>query len=250
MRTCLTIILLALVGAMPAHAIDMPASCGSVVVKRMALNLPRTKLKFVGNILSGLPDVSGGLPGDLSLSLSYEPEADPDNELLAVTLPAGSFQAVGGGVTYTDNTASVGGILLVKIGKLDPGQGTRKIVVKYKGAALDADHAGSLRATVSTTGGCARSCPSVCTLATTGRTKCAKSTDTALCGVKSGCELLNATDGQYNGRGCMMPYPSDFYTRVDASTDTGLRLDYPPQVMPANISGVHIDMTPYNTLDG
>jgi hypothetical protein len=186
----------------------------------------------------------------VTLQVAYEPEADPDGELLAVTLPAGDFEAIPGGVRYKDPTGSVGGIQLLKIGKPNSSLGTRKLVVKYKGAVLDATHDGNVRATLSTTGGCARTCPSVCDVASNFRMRCARSTDTALCGVKSGCELLNVTDGQYNGRGCLLPYPSNFYTRADGSTPTGLRLGYPLQVMPANTSGVHIDPTPYNVLDG
>jgi len=238
--------------AAPAQAIDTPASCGGVVAKRVAFNQARTKLKVVGNLLAGpgFPDVSGGVPGDVTFSIAYEPEADPAGELLAVTLPAAGFAAVGGGVRYKDPSGSVGGIQMLKVSKLDAKHGTRKLVVKYKGAALDADHAGALRATLSTTGGCARTCPSVCTLTTTGRIRCARSTDASLCGVKSGCELLNVTDGQYNGRGCLLPYPSNFYTRTDGTSDTGLRIDYPLQAMPANGSGVHIDVAPYNVMDG
>lgn len=252
MRTFLSVILLAVVASTPAQAADTPASCGGVVLKRLAFNQARTKLKLTGNLLAGpgIPDVSGGLPGNLTLSLAYEPEADPAGELLSVTLPAASFTAVDRGVRYKDSTGAVGGIQMVKIGTLDSKHGTRKIVVKYKGAALDADHAGNLRATVSTTGGCARTCPSVCTLSTTNRIKCARSTDSALCGVKSGCEVLNVTDGQYDNRSCMLPYPSNFYTRTDDGTPTGLRLEYPQQVLPANVSGVHMDPTPYEVMDG
>lgn len=49
---------------------------------------------------------------------------------------------------------------------------------------------------------------------------------------------------------CLLPFPSDAYTRADASTPTGRRLDLPPASTPANKAGKHIDPTEWNRDDG
>ena len=57
------------------------------------------------------------------------------------------------------------------------------------------------------------------------------------------CEFLNDAH-------CLLPYPSAYFLRPDPATATGLRVNYPRTVMPANTDGVHIDPTEWNTLDG
>jgi len=57
------------------------------------------------------------------------------------------------------------------------------------------------------------------------------------------CEFLNEAH-------CLLPYPSSLFLVADATTDTGLRVDYPREALPANNKGVHIDPTEWNTLDG
>ena len=49
---------------------------------------------------------------------------------------------------------------------------------------------------------------------------------------------------------CLLPWPSDTYTRSDPSTATGRRLDLPANGMPANAGGVPIDPTEWNRNDG
>jgi hypothetical protein len=49
---------------------------------------------------------------------------------------------------------------------------------------------------------------------------------------------------------CLQPWPNDFYTVPDASTDTGRRLALNPAAMPRNVGGVPIDPTEYNRNDG
>lgn len=49
---------------------------------------------------------------------------------------------------------------------------------------------------------------------------------------------------------CLLPWPSDEYTRADPSTPTGLRLDLPADGTPANASGTAIDPTEWNRNDG
>ncbi len=52
------------------------------------------------------------------------------------------------------------------------------------------------------------------------------------------------------GEQCLFPYPNDFYTRADASTETGLRLDLKEASMPTNAGGTPVDPTEINTSDG
>jgi hypothetical protein len=49
---------------------------------------------------------------------------------------------------------------------------------------------------------------------------------------------------------CLQPFPDNYYTRPDASTPTGLRLDFPLAGMSANKAGVPVDPTDINRGDG
>ncbi len=57
------------------------------------------------------------------------------------------------------------------------------------------------------------------------------------------CEVLDP-------RSCLLPFPSNHFTRPDATTDTGLRLDFDQLSMPRNAKGVRIDPTDQNRSDG
>ena len=57
------------------------------------------------------------------------------------------------------------------------------------------------------------------------------------------CEILDPNE-------CLLPFPSDALTRADASTDTGLRVAFARESMPANASGVHVDPSEWNRNDG
>ena len=59
------------------------------------------------------------------------------------------------------------------------------------------------------------------------------------------CDFITAP-----GEECLFPYPNDYYTRPDSTTDTGLRLNLNPESTPANKDGVHIDPTDINGSDG
>jgi hypothetical protein len=48
----------------------------------------------------------------------------------------------------------------------------------------------------------------------------------------------------------LLPWPSDAYTKADATTDTGRRLDLRIDQMPVNAAGVPIDPTAFNRNDG
>ncbi len=49
---------------------------------------------------------------------------------------------------------------------------------------------------------------------------------------------------------CMLPFPDDYYTVPDASSQTGRRVDFKTAGMPANAFGQHISADPYNASDG
>ena len=49
---------------------------------------------------------------------------------------------------------------------------------------------------------------------------------------------------------CLFPFPNDFFTREDAATATGKRVNLDPLAMPVNVQGVAIDPSEQNRSDG
>lgn len=49
---------------------------------------------------------------------------------------------------------------------------------------------------------------------------------------------------------CLLPFPNDRFTRADATTDTGLRIDFLHAEMPRSIAGKPIDPAEWNRNDG
>jgi hypothetical protein len=49
---------------------------------------------------------------------------------------------------------------------------------------------------------------------------------------------------------CLQPWPNDYFTKADPSTDTGRRLDLHTDQTPANTGGAHIDTTDIDRADG
>ncbi len=49
---------------------------------------------------------------------------------------------------------------------------------------------------------------------------------------------------------CLYPFPNDYFTVPDPSTDTGRRVQFSPDSMPRNAAGVPIDPTEWNRNDG
>ncbi len=58
-----------------------------------------------------------------------------------------------------------------------------------------------------------------------------------------GCDLLDTSH-------CMLPFPSDHFTRADARTETGKRVNFRLSAMPRNLAGKPIDPTEWNRNDG
>jgi hypothetical protein len=59
------------------------------------------------------------------------------------------------------------------------------------------------------------------------------------------CDFISA-----KGSECLFPWPNDYYTVDDRSTDTGRRVDVRLASTPANVHGVHIDPAEIDTSDG
>ncbi len=49
---------------------------------------------------------------------------------------------------------------------------------------------------------------------------------------------------------CLLPFPSNHFTRPDAATDTGIRISFPLEGMPASRIGIFVDPTEFNRNDG
>jgi len=59
-----------------------------------------------------------------------------------------------------------------------------------------------------------------------------------------------ATCEHFDAGGCLLPFPSDHFTEVDATSATGLRLALAESAMPVNVGGTPIDPTEWNRSDG
>lgn len=227
----------------PAGAATNPVSCGDGTVARLKFNPGRTTISLRGEFTppGGFDPAANGL----TLDLWTEPETDPANAFFTATLAAGGFLTrPNGQVRYSDPSGAVNGVTLVKI-QPRPGKPSR-LTIKRKGAALTVPPGGVFRLVLTSGGACVRHCGASCALLPSTKIKCQKSTDTALCGYKSGCELMNTSSGV-----CLFPYPSSAFLTDDVGTPTGKRMDYRRLAMPPNASGVHINPAAWNAqLDG
>ena len=61
--------------------------------------------------------------------------------------------------------------------------------------------------------------------------------------VVPGCDFLDT-------RKCLYPFPNDWFTVEDDTTDTGRRVAFTPGAMPVNVGGVAMDPTEWNRNDG
>ena len=243
MRTRVFLATFLLLFATGARA-ENPFTCGSSgPVTKLSFDTARTKLSFKGTF--ALPAGFDPMTSGLTLDLWAEPETDPANALYGATIPASGFtQTPSGQVVYKDPSGAVGGITSIKLKTLSTGD--RRITVKRKGSALALPPGGVFRMVLTSGSACVRHCGSSCAQLPTGKLKCQKSSDTALCQVKSGCELLNPSGGN-----CLFPYPSSAFLRDDGATATGKRMNYGPTALPANGVGVHMNPAAWNAqLDG
>lgn len=91
-----------------------------------------------------------------------------------------------------------------------------------------------------------------CVLCGNGVVDAGEQCDGSACGAFGGacrsdctctCEFLDDSE-------CMYPFPSDFLTTEDPTTDTGRRVHFSVDAMPRNASDVPIDPVPYHASDG
>jgi hypothetical protein len=54
----------------------------------------------------------------------------------------------------------------------------------------------------------------------------------------------------FDAGGCLLPWPSNHFTRPDDTADTGMRVDLEATSMPTNVSGTPVDPTEWNRDDG
>lgn len=59
-------------------------------------------------------------------------------------------------------------------------------------------------------------------------------------------EICNPLDQRH----CLLPFPNDFFSVADASTDSGRRIAIPTAATLTNVNGVQVDMTEWNRNDG
>ena len=75
--------------------------------------------------------------------------------------------------------------------------------------------------------------------------------DAARCGAYKPVPVENADRCDFlDPRVCLQPFPNDYFTKPDASSPTGKRLNINLQSTPANTDGVHIDPSDMNRGDG
>ena len=242
MRTRALVVTLLLLAAGRVQA-ENPFSCASGTVARLSFDLARTKMGFKGTFTP--PPAFDADANGLKIDLWAEPETDPANAFYTVTLPGSGFITLPSGlVRYRDPSGTTGGITLVKLRTASSGD--VRITIKRKGTAITTPAGAVVRVLLTSGSACVRNCGSRCIMTPSGRLSCAKSSDTALCGTRSGCEILNPSGGN-----CLFPYPSSFFEADDGSTPTGKRINYGPAATPVNNLGVHIDPTAWNAqLDG
>ena len=54
----------------------------------------------------------------------------------------------------------------------------------------------------------------------------------------------------FGGRPCLLPFPSNLFTRPDHSSKTGLRVNLPAGAMPISAGGQRVSVAPYDRADG
>jgi len=249
----LCVLLVAL--ASPAAAADCRG--GSV----LAVRLVGDRVRFDGTVTQ--PQVSHASFASAGLHLEIADVAN-GSVLYAVDVPGERF-VTRGRITRYDGAGAFRGTILLKKA---PEQGnTIRIVLRATKASLGGlGGVTGVRASMTAGSECVRTCVSSCTTAS-GGLRCdaseryvpfadegfgallhaSKKTTNPLCGLA--IDTSQACDFLIDER-CILPFPSAYFLAPDASTPTGLRLNYGAQALPANVNNKHIDPTDWNTLDG
>ena len=227
-----------------------------------SLRVSPTRLRFEGTITR--PGAQHGTLVPPGSSFHFELTAADDPTILyAVTIPAGQFVTKGTHTKYDRLGAFPGRVSLRNSKKQSD---TVVVSLRVADSVVGAGIGRDLRATITAGDRCARTCVSPCTVKN-GKLRCKASAayrpfagegfgaylaappdvTSPLCGLaidpNPDCDFLIEER-------CVLPYPSSFFLRPDATTPTGLRVNYGPQSLPKNTSNVYVDPTDWNTLDG
>ena len=228
-----------------------------------SLRVSPTRLRIEGSITR--PGVQHGtlLAGAPSFDFQLTDADDPATVLYAFSIPAGQFVTRGKHTKY-DRLGDFPGRVTFRNSKKqsDTVVVAIRVATPIAGVGVDRD----LRGAFTTGSRCARTCVSPCSLGR-GKLRCKGSVGyrpfadqgfgayldappaatSPLCGLAP--DLNPDCDFLIEER-CLLPYPSSFFLRPDASTPTGLRVHYGAQSLPKNVDDVHVDPTDWNTLDG
>ncbi len=77
--------------------------------------------------------------------------------------------------------------------------------------------------------------------------------DRSRCSIPPQVDLNKATSCDFiaaSGNPCLAPFPNNFYTRSDKSSETGRRIAFKPGSTPANNTGKRIEVDDFNLADG
>jgi hypothetical protein len=249
---------LCLVLALPAAVRAAPDCLGARVY---SLRLAPDRVRLEASLTGPGMTPAGLLAGAGDLQVDLVDANDPATVLFSAAIPVTQFMTFGGGLRY-DRSGTFTGSVLVRASKRQ--KDTVRISFRARAAAVTGLGVGrEVRAVVTTGASCARTCVAQCA----GSGACSPSAayvpfadagfgayataphraTSPLCGLAidaaAACDFLDEAS-------CVLPYPSSYFLAADASTPTGLRVNYGPQALPANTSGKHIEPTDWNTLDG
>jgi hypothetical protein len=187
---------------------------------------------------------------------------EPGATLYTVDIPESQFVPSGNGAFRYDQTGTFTGRVVVRASRRQ--EDTVRLSVRGGGAVAGLGVAREVRAEITSANACTRTCVSPCPA---GGGACAPSaayvpfaadgfgaygTDprratSPLCGLRINttvaCDFLDEAS-------CLLPYPSSYFLAPDPSTPTGLRINFGPQSLPANVGGTRVDPIDWNTLDG
>jgi hypothetical protein len=255
-RAALAIALVPLLGSAAAAA---PDSDGGAI---RSLRLSPTRLRLEGSITR--PGATHDtLLGGNQLSFVVADANDPGSILYTASIPGDRFTTRGTHTTY-DRLGTFPGRVTLRNSKKQAD--TVVISVRVAAAVVGVGIQRDLRVSFDAGGRSARTCVAPCALAH-GKLRCRGSVayrpfadqgfgaflttppaaTSPLCGLaidpNPQCDFLIEER-------CALPYPSSFFLKPDATTPTGLRVNYGPQSLPKNLSDVYVDPTDWNTLDG
>jgi hypothetical protein len=228
-----------------------------------SLKLSPTRLRLEGTISRAGATHATLLAGGNPFTVELAAADDPSSILYSTSIPAEHFVTKGSHTVY-DRLGTFPGRVTLRNSKKQAD--TVVVSVRVAASVAGTGTERNLRASFDAGSRCARTCASPCTLGR-GKLRCQASvgyqpfadegfgayldsappTTSPVCGLaidpNPDCDFLIEER-------CILPYPSSFFLKADASTPTGLRVNYGPQSLPKNLSNVYVDPTDWNTLDG